>query len=313
MLKKIKILSLIAILLISSLFYGCEKTVKHTDSSNQSVKVVSQANPTWKLTSEPVDLFSRNMVGFFNEKCGISVGLGGEIHYTIDGGKTWDLSSNSSLCLFGLNIVNTKVAYASGNGSTVLKTMDGGKNWRGVSCFGQSEPNHPRYLSFVDENTGWIATANKFEYNSKTLFLGSTKDGGNTWDNIIVPEEIEEILAIYLRTPDNGYIIDNKNNLYLTKDGGKTFIKQPLNLKDLYPSAKFEQRVVLNFTDENNAFIAYMNKDYKIQAVRSSDGVKTWTSEAFPDLNNGALYLSQDGKFLTLTYTDGSTKILQYR
>jgi photosystem II stability/assembly factor-like uncharacterized protein len=302
-LKKKKIISLVGILLITSLLASCGKSSASGNASNHS----------WEISSKSTDFSTRNISGFFDKKQAITVGDSGHIHYTKDGGKTWNEGTNSSLCLFGLNIVTNKVAYACGNGSYVVKTTDGGANWKSVSTIGDSEPNHPRYLSFIDENTGWIATTQKFSYNNKEMKLASTKDGGKTWDGIILPEEADDILAIYLRTCDNGYVIDTKKNLYITKDGGKSFSKLPLNIEDIDLKAKFEQHIVLKFSDENNALIAYEDTASRLKAARSSDGGKTWMSETIPDSSIGALYLSQNGKLLTLTRANEPIKIFEYK
>lgn len=295
-----KIIPLVGILLITSIFFGCGKT------GNLS-------NRSWKITSESEAIFPRNIGGFFNKKYGVTVGYAGEIYYTKDKGKTWNKGSNSSYCLFGLCIVNTKVAYACGNGTYVVKTTDGAKNWKQIMNFGEYEPNQPRYLSFINEDMGWIATPQKFKHKDKIVMLGSTKDGGETWEYIVLPEEIDEIVAIYLRTAENGYILDNKNNLYITNDGGKNFVKQPLNIEDACLNAKAEPHVVLKFSDENYGFIAYENEKGKFQAARSSDGGKTWINDTVPDLPNGALYLSQDGKTITLTRPSEFIKVLEYK
>lgn len=301
--KRKKILSLIGVLIVTSLFANCGNSAASGNSSNHS----------WETVSNLPDYSGGNISGFFNKKQAITVGDSGYIYYTKDGGKTWNQGKNSSFCLFGLNIVNNNVAYASGNGGFVIKTTDGGANWKPVSGFGVDEPNHPRYLSFLDENTGWVATLERFKYKNKEVMLGSTKDGGKTWEGIVLPDEIEDILSIHLRTPENGYVLDSKKNLYITKDGGKSFSKQPLNIEDIDLMANFAQQIILKFSDENNAFIAYKDKSAKLKAARSNDGGKTWTNETIPDSPIGALHLSQDGKIITLTRVNKPIKILEYK
>jgi photosystem II stability/assembly factor-like uncharacterized protein len=258
-------------------------------------------------------IFARNYGGFINKKVGITVGYSGEINYTTKGDKKWQKGNNSSLCLFGLCILNDKTAYACGNGSCVVKTTDGGKDWYTIKSFGEDEPNHPRFLSFADEKNGWIATGSKFGFYEESSILGSTNDGGQKWNDVKVPDEIQEISAIYLRTPNDGYLIDGSGNLYTTADGGKSFKKQPLNLKDGYFAAHFAPNIALKFFDDKNAFIAYEDKNGILKAARSIDGGKTWTDEPMPDMQNGSLFLSPDGKMLTLTAADESMKILEYK
>jgi photosystem II stability/assembly factor-like uncharacterized protein len=302
-LKRKKILSLIGILIVTSLCASCSNSAALDNSSKHS----------WEVTSNLPDYSGGNISGFLNKKQAITVGDSGYIYYTKDGGKTWNQGKNSSLCLFGLTFVNSKVAYASGNGGYVIKTTDGGANWKPVSGFGEGEPNHPRYLSFLDENTGWVATVERSRYKNKEVMLGSTKDGGKTWEGIVLPDEAEDILAIHLRTPENGYVLDSKKNLYITKDGGKSFSRQPLNIEDIELMVSFSQQIILKFSDENNAFIAYKDNSAKLKAARSSDGGKTWISETIPDSPIGALHLSQDGKLITLTRVNKPIKILEYK
>lgn len=143
-----KVLVFLCITVLSIGFFGCSST----GGKNKSNWVVS------KTVNIP---HKNNIGGFYNDNFGITVGYSGEVHYTNDGGVNWPKGNNKSLCRFGLDIVNEKVAWNCGNGGHVRKTIDGGQNWENVSDFGESVPNHCRYLSFLNENVGWIASPEK--------------------------------------------------------------------------------------------------------------------------------------------------------
>jgi photosystem II stability/assembly factor-like uncharacterized protein len=301
--KKKMTLLILLILSIIITTCGCDKKVQ---------TLAKPSNPSWKVSSIIQTAYPNNISCFVNKNVGVTVGLSGEVHYTKNCGKDWMAGSNSSLCLFGIYMLNDKIGWACGNGSYVIKTTNGGSSWRSISSFGEHEPNHPRYLSFVDENTGWIATATEFNSNGKSMMLSSTKDSGKTWSVVNLPKDINKIVAINLRTNNDGYILDKSGNLYITADGGKSFNKQPLNIEDAFFTLNYAPYVALKFSDEKNAFIAYSNKNGKLQTARSNDGGKIWVKENIPDLSMGALSLSPDGKVLTLTPADGSIKILKY-
>lgn len=301
--KTRRVMSIVLTLVFMLMIGGCNNGKETSGKAS---------TPSWKVVSELKNDYSKNNSFFLNEKTGITVGAGGEIHYTKDGGEKWGYGINKSYCLFGICMVNDKIAYAAGNGSYVVKTKNGGASWKAVTDFGEFEPNHPRYISFVDENTGWVATPSEFKLNGKSAKLGLTKDGGETWEAIELPKDAGRIAAISLRTQNDGYVLDNAGNLYITKDGGKSFSKQPLGLNDMDLLINDAPNIALKFLDDKNALLCYNNMDAKIQAARSSDGGKTWIKETMPDLWGASLTLSPDGKILTATYADGTLKILSY-
>src|SRR5512143_1438269 len=112
----------------------------------------------WQVAQKLTYTHAVYYAGFMNESFGMTVGYGGEVHYTNDGGASWPQAANSSKCRFGLEIVDDQVAWHCGNGGHVRKSTDGGKTWQAVADFGPSEPNQCRFLSFLDDTTGWAAT-----------------------------------------------------------------------------------------------------------------------------------------------------------
>lgn len=303
-----RILSVTLTLMVLFIIGGCDK-----EKENTSKAVASKpTTPSWKIISQIQTGYPNNSGYFLDKKTGITVGYSGEIHFTKDGGKSWETGVNSSLCLFGICMINDKTAWACGNGAYVVKTTNGGSSWRMVGSFGEYEPNQPRYISFINENTGWVATPSEFELNGKRIRLAYTNDGGESWNAIELPKDAAAISAIYLRDQNNGYVLDKEGNLYATKDGGKNFNKQPLGLKDIDYYVEDVPKIALKFLDDKNALLCYHSKDGKLQASRSKNSGVTWVKETMPDIYAGSLSISKDGNILTSTSGDGSIKVLSY-
>lgn len=241
-----------------------------------------------------------NIGGFENPNLGITVGYSGEIHYSNDGGETWPKANNTSMCRFGLDIVNDKIAWNCGNGGNVRKTTDGGKNWEEVTDFGKSEPEQCRYASFIDENTGWLGAAD---------YLGCTKDGGKTWSDVKLPDGCSKILSIDLLNENQGYLIDGDGKLYITKDGGETWDNKSIKVDDMNTSYTSTNSQAFRFTDEKNGILFYFTKDtLQLKSLKTKDGGETWTENKLPeiDLEKGPIYISHDGKLASINNHNGS-------
>ena len=291
-----KINKTFALLLTLSLgitLFGCG-SVKSTSSTSGNGK----AKSNWKVVKTVAVPQKNNIGGFYDDNFGITVGYGGEVHYTIDGGTTWPQSINESACRFGLCIVNDKIAWNCGNAGNVRKTVDGGKNWVAVSDFGSTEPDQCRYIKFFDENTGWIAS-NKL--------LAFTSDSGKVWNKAKLPDGIGEITAMYWSKVEVGYLIDTNNNLYTTEDSGKTWSSKKLNIKNLNNGVWPAGSACLRFNDTKNGVFFYLGTDSNLKCSRTSDGGDTWKEEVLPDLIGLSLYISADGKLVSVNSGDGHT------
>ena len=94
------------------------------------------------------------VAGFHDDGFGITVGYSGDVRYTTDGGQLWTSAENKSWCRYGLDIVDEKTAWHCGNGGHVRASTDGGQTWQTVADFGPNQPDHCRFLSFLDAKTG---------------------------------------------------------------------------------------------------------------------------------------------------------------
>jgi photosystem II stability/assembly factor-like uncharacterized protein len=244
------------------------------------------------------------VAGFHDEAFGITVGYGGAVYYTMDGGETWTEANNDSWCRFGLDIVDENVAWHIGNGGQVRVSTDGGRNWEAVSDL--SDKGISPSTSFLDTKTGWAASPGQ---------LWATSDGGQMWTDVTLPEMDNLIAAIALRTAADGYVLDYAGNLHVTHDGGSTWVSQTLELGD---KIDLVAHPVIRFFDAENGVIVTRLAEKGIVALRTADGGITWTQEDLLD-DLGIylyleiyLYLSRDGRFLTITAPNDSVLVLHH-
>lgn len=303
--RKILSIILISIMISVILFTGCSKS---KDTSASAAK--------WGIVIDSSISHPSNIEGFLNENCGLTVGFGGEIHYSNDQGQTWPKAENSSMCRYCLDIIDENLAWSGGNGYNVRVTKDGGKTWSAVSDVNLGTIHHS--IDFLDDKTGWIASTKK---------CAKTNDGGITWTVLDLPEEITSIAAMALRTPEDGYILTNNGLLYTTNDGGLSWTSKDLNLSDygvidekgkpgLYK--KSVSLADICFTDENNGIIIFSGvvpgEGVKAFCLTSNNGGETWTSEEL-DPKEGFIvnrvYITGDGQYLTLGSNEGQLLVLK--
>lgn len=273
----------------------------------------------WTIVVDTKVTHATNISGFLNEQFGITVGYGGEIHYTEDGGKTWPQAQNSSACRFTLDIVDENLMWCGGNGGDVRVSKDGGKSWSAVTDInlGGMHSN----IDFIDDTTGWIVSSKK---------IAATKDGGITWTELTYPEEVKGIAAVQLRTSEDGYLLSNNGLFYTTQDGGNTWTMLydlefaqygiTADLKGTIGLAKSNQaQADISFTDENNGIIIFTGtkpgEGNLTMCMTTTDGGVTWEVERFAPIEGftpAKIYLTSDGEYLTLATNDNHTMVYQH-
>jgi hypothetical protein len=132
---------------------GCAPPI--TSPAATTTQAQAEASP-WEVIHQTRIRHPTTVVGFLDETFGITGGANGVVHYTTDGGKTWPRAKNSSACRYGLEIVDEQVAWHCGNLGQVHVSTDGGRTWQAVTHYGPRYPNHCRFLSFLDAQTGGL-------------------------------------------------------------------------------------------------------------------------------------------------------------
>ena len=126
-------------------------------------------------------------IDFSSENTGLTVGSGGVIVHTSDGGESWWWqTSGTSAYLNDVLMIDDQTAWAVGDG-VVLKTTDGGANWGSPLSFVSREilDYNLKSIFFYDSEKGWavgnrnVGGESGIENWEAAVF--KTTDGGVNW------------------------------------------------------------------------------------------------------------------------------------
>ncbi|MBN2386910.1 MAG: hypothetical protein JXB85_07810 [Anaerolineales bacterium] len=271
--------------------------------------VLSACQPAeaWQVLATPRAEFLTLLVGFNDTTFGISIGEDGLLFHTGDGGQTWLEADNQSMGLYGLEIVDGEVAFACGQGNQVRQTVDGGLTWQVMADFGAGFPNHCRFMSFSDARTGWAATPS---------MLGTTTDGARSWTQAGLPDGVSSVAAISQYAPGEGFVLDVSGSLYATlNDTASWTLVGQLPLDGITIEAKSYPLAAMRFQNARQGMVivsALVDGAGVVTAFHTVDGGATWTRETAL-ARYGALFLSRDGRYLTVLTPPTSLTVLEYR
>jgi photosystem II stability/assembly factor-like uncharacterized protein len=113
-----------------------------------------------------------------------------------------------------------------------------------------------------------------------------------------------------------GYLLDQQRVLFFTEDDGQHWHEvSRLALGPLAMSMSAYQLAAMRFSDAEHGLIVVSSGDYgnkgPVMAFHTSDGGKSWTSEPVP-VPAGSLYLSREGRYLTVITAYGELTLLRY-
>lgn len=259
----------------------------------------------WHMVVDSKPTQRVNIAGFIDEKRGVTAGYAGATYYTEDSGGSWVKAANSSLCRYGLEIVDGGSAITCGNGGDNRISLDAWKTWAAMKTYGPSEPDHFRFLSFLDVKTGWAAGPST---------LSSTDDSGATWSELKPPRDIERIAAIDLLPGEQGrvgYLLDSNGVLHLTEDGGETWSSHAIRVLgvqlNFISTMTYAPSAALQFKSrEEGMVIAYRAKPEPAWvSLCTVDAGASWKVEEITNQLGTAssVYLSKDGLYVTLYYS----------
>lgn len=263
--------------------------------SEQPSKETSASEDTspWKLISNSSVDTAVFYAGFLNESLGVTVGYSGAISYTEDGGKSWSQSDNVSACRYGLDLYEDSLIISSGNLGVNLVSSNKGKSWNKLTDFPLKNSNYyNKFLSITDKKNIYVGSK---------VSLAVSADEGKSWEELKLPENCKEIMGMYFMTPEIGYLLGKDGTLVKTKDSGKTWTAQTIDLAGETIANTTMPSVAINFQDEDHGMIVYATPKYQLRGIKTEDGGDTWEAMEMPKGTCLAPYISRDGKYLTLS------------
>ena len=277
---------------------------------------------TWQFASgfvsrwPGISSFSFTAVQFFDSLAGCTIGSGGQIFLTGDGGANWRLvRSGAGEGLTDLHFIDRNRGWASG-GAGVLKTMDGGEHW--IWAIRSAYENG--YVSgssihFVDGWVGWMTRQRQ---------LLKSSDGGERWAAValpIDPNEVCDLRDVFFLDAYRGWVVGENGMILATTDGGRSWTRcsqgvpapkpRPLHIVrrqhgidtfDLEgpPPGLFLTSV--RFLDATRGWaVGFFPVEGRSVVLRSEDGGATWREEAdAPGEELRGIFLMADGRGWTV-------------
>lgn len=235
---------------------------------------------------------------------------GGTILKTTDGGASWTEVFNSNrigeyvwklqILKSNPNVIFGAVEAVSPNLGKLIKSIDGGVTW----TFYDAPETNIQAVGFINENTGWMG-------GHETGFH-ETNDGGQTWTNINVGNNLNRIFII------------NSNLAYAGGTSLYKFSNQTLGFISNQKSSRNALKVILKknpvksllefnieFLDDDNILIELydINGKFIKQLARDRTAFKVTKSYSFSveDLQSGSYIINlhnntgrQSHKFIKL-------------
>ena len=281
--KKLKVFSISILISIlycfaTSLAQGWEVQVSNTIQHLKGLHVISDTEAfacgdagivlhtidegnTWMqniLTG--ADLHS---IVFINAVMGITVGDGGVIFRTDNGGTSW-ISVNSSTVsqLRAASWGNGDVVWAAGRDGAIVKSTDAGQTWaslnsgttvrfRGIAAFGPSkawavgQDGIIKYTSdggatWINQNSTTVDDLHDVQFLSELVgFAGGsgskvifTSDGGQTWISRSTGIAMG-INGIFFLDENQGWAVSDAGTIYVTSNGGMNWTTQQSNTSQI--------------------------------------------------------------------------------
>lgn len=137
----------------------------------------------------------------------VTVGAGGLILKSVEGGKPWKRSaSGSSGTLYDVAFAGRNLGWAVGSRGTILGTRDGGATW-----YPLSRPRE-RSVSFEEQRLS-------FEIRDGVL----RKEGPTGSRSVPIGDEPVKAESLYFDGPDHGLVWTDDRRIFETRDGGGTW------------------------------------------------------------------------------------------
>ena len=233
------------------------------DQNRGIVCITENGGESWTevLVPEVTDL---EHVYFFNQRIGIAINNAYGPMRTTDGGNTWQLTPISMWALRGIAVDEANSVWGVrswGEGTFLINSNDQGATWQVLENSRINDELTPYFLAIGALKPQNIIMAGQYQPGG---FLGSRKDhlilhtinGGNSWEEIFLPEELlpygEYIDCVKFIDDLHGWIGCDYRTIIHTIDGGTTWVKQELGIGN-------DSIYSIDAIDENHAIAVTSN------------------------------------------------------
>ena len=196
-------------------------------------------------------------ISFSDTKNGWAVGDQGLIIHTSDGGNTWvKQESGIKEHLQKVNFLDARKGFAIGVFASFLRTKNGGETWEDISQ--QIKEPEKEVEWFIDE----AGTEQPAEEEAETEEFDIIEEG--------MPVLEPLLNDIFFVDSQTGWIVAEEANIFHTKDGGETWLKQESGAK--------EDLFGVFFKDAQEGWITGLNG----LLLHTSNGGTTWEEQECP-------------------------------
>lgn len=223
-------------------------------------------------------------VKFIDATHGWTVGYGGVIVATTDGGAHWTVQpSGTASTLNAVTFVDVTHGWAVGEertgpaatlGGVILATTDGGSHWTTQTAGGTSSLSS---VSFTDANHGWAVGEEQDEVTGdSTGTILATTDGGSHWTTQAVGSGVY-LNSVSFTDANHGWAVGAVNGqsaaglILATTDGGSHWTTQTTGVASWFSS--------VTSVDASHAWVVGQDPN---AVISTTDGGALWASETLP-------------------------------
>jgi len=181
--------------------------------------------------------------------------------------------------LHAVFFVDERRGWAAGGKGALLSTADGGATWE---LRKRPTEDALRDVFFQDAQTGWLVCERSIfqpmEKDESVSYLLKTSDGGETWARVEVTRGADvdlKLAGLRFADREHGWVYGEMGALFVTGDGGKSWVRQRVPTKHLLLGAAF--------LDAQTGWLS--GGGYTV--LKTSDGGATWRA--------GTVFLPAEG------------------
>ncbi len=247
---------------------GTHKTIIHTTNGGN----------TWTsdiVAPEGASDASWQGVYILNSNEGWASGYAGIFH--TDNGKNWYQQYTTKMN--SVFAVNSETVWAVGEYGVIIKSENGGDSW----SINYTAPGVREFTDIFFYNNGqygWaVGQRTSADLGGAKVF--HTSDGGNSWQEQTVPDDVKENGLIRVRFVDQnvGWVVGQNYIILHTTDGGANWVKQTV---PSFPAPN-PRLYGLHFYDANTGWATGQpdGSGYGV-ILHTTDGGATWKKQAAP-------------------------------